>query len=121
MVTVLVADYDAAIGFYRDVLGFRLVCDEPDGNKRWVVVSPGQGADLLLARASDDRQAARIGDQTGGRVGFFLYSADIVADHARLAAAGVAFEEPLRSEPYGRVAVFRDPFGNRWDLIEEQT
>ena len=78
---------------------------------------PGGGTALLLARAADARQAAAIGNQTGGRVGFFLHTDDFARDHARIMAAGGVFEETPRNEPYGRVAVWRDPFGNRWDLI----
>lgn len=119
LATLLVAEYDAAIAFYVDAVGFTLSRDEDmGGGKRWVVVTTPAGAGLLLARASDDRQAARIGDQTGGRVAFFLETSDFVADHARMSAAGVRFLEPPRVEPYGTVAVFEDPYGNRWDLIE---
>ncbi|BCJ35781.1 hypothetical protein Athai_32840 [Actinocatenispora thailandica] len=121
LVTIVVDDYDTAITHYVGDLGFRLVEDTALGDgKRWVVVSPGDttGTALLLARAADDRQRARIGDQTGGRVGFFLYTDDFAADHARLLAAGVRFAEDPRHEPYGTVAVFTDRYGNRWDLLE---
>ena len=91
--------------------------DLGDG-KRWVVVRAANGPALLLARASDERQAARVGDQTGGRVAFFLETDNFAADHARMLAAGVRFTEPPRSEPYGTVAVFADLHGNLWDLIE---
>ena len=88
-------------------------------DKRWVLVRPkGGDTALLLARAINDDQRAAIGNQTGGRVGFFLQTGDFAADHARMTAAGVTFEEPPRHEPYGTVAVFRDPFGNRWDLLQ---
>jgi catechol 2,3-dioxygenase-like lactoylglutathione lyase family enzyme len=111
--------YDRGIAFYRDVLGLRLVNDiDMGGGKRWVVVEGGGGARLLIAEASDDAQRAAIGKQTGGRVGFFMETDDFAADHARLAAAGVRFLEDPRHEPYGSVAVFVDPFGNKWDLIE---
>jgi uncharacterized glyoxalase superfamily protein PhnB len=83
------------------------------------VVGPAGGANLLLAKAADDSQSAAIGNQTGGRVSFFLETDDFVATHARFVAAGVTFHEEPRHEPYGTVAVFSDPFGNRWDLIEE--
>jgi len=117
--TLLVADYDAAIAFYVDAVGFALSRDEDlGGGKRWVVVTTPAGVGLLLARASDERQGARVGDQTGGRVAFFLETDDFAADHARMTAAGVRFLEPPRAEPYGTVAVFQDPYGNRWDLIE---
>ena len=123
LVTVVVPEYDDAIGFFVGTLGFHLVEDTDVGaGKRWVVVSPrrpeSEGCALLLARAVSDRQAAAIGNQAGGRVSFFLHTDHIARDLARWEAAGVHFEEPTRQEPYGAVAVFRDPFGNRWDLIE---
>ncbi len=120
LVTLVVDDDDEAIGFYTEALGFRLVEDSPrpDGS-RWVVVAPGdQGTALLLARAKGDEQRARVGDQTGGRVGFFLHTDDFTRDHARMLAAGVTFLEEPRHEPYGSVAVFRDLYGNRWDLLQ---
>ncbi len=121
LVTVVVPDYDQAIAWYRDLLGFEMVADRPlEEGKRWVVVRPpgSAGAALLLARAATAAQRARVGDQTGGRVFLFLETDDFVADHARYAAAGVRFVEEPREEAYGTVAVFEDPFGNRWDLIE---
>ncbi|TWP47379.1 VOC family protein [Lentzea tibetensis] len=117
LVTLVVRDYDEAIGFYVDALGFTLVEDTPQGDKRWVVVAPASGASLLLARASDDAQLARVGDQTGGRVGFFLTTDDFDADYARMTAYGVRFLEAPRDEVYGRVVVFEDLYGNRWDLL----
>lgn len=119
-VTFLVRDYDEAIAWFRDALGFALVEDTPlGGGKRWVLVSPGdRGTPLLLAEASTDEQQARIGDQTGGRVGFFLHTDDFARDHARMRAAGVRFNEEPRHEAYGTVAVFEDLYGNLWDLIE---
>jgi catechol 2,3-dioxygenase-like lactoylglutathione lyase family enzyme len=121
LVTLVVADYDAGIGFYRDRLGFDLVEDTPlpDG-KRWVVVRPrgGEGTGLLLAEAADEAQSAAIGRQTGGRVGFFLHTDDFGRDRAAFLAAGVRFLEEPRKEAYGTVAVFEDIFGNRWDLLE---
>ena len=120
-VAVVVPDYDEAIAFYRDVVGFELVEDTPLGDgKRWVVVRPAgaAGTALLLARADSEAQRGRIGDQTGGRVFLFLHTDDFAADHGRLLAAGVRFLEPPRTEAYGTVAVFEDAFGNRWDLIE---
>jgi catechol 2,3-dioxygenase-like lactoylglutathione lyase family enzyme len=122
LVTLVVRDYDEAIAFYTEVLGFRLTEDtpRPDGS-RWVVVEPDTGAPgtgLLLARAAREEQAARVGDQTGGRVGFFLHTDDFARDHARMTAAGVTFLEEPRHEPYGTVAVFQDLYGNRWDLIQ---
>lgn len=120
-VALLVRDYDEAIAFYRDALGFSLVTDSPLGeDKRWVVVAPPgeSGARLLLARADGEKQAARVGDQTGGRVGFFLETDNFARDHAAFTAKGVTFIEPPRHEAYGSVAVFCDPYGNKWDLIE---
>ncbi|MFD9039825.1 VOC family protein [Streptomyces bottropensis] len=122
LVTLVVDDYDEAIRFYTEALGFRLVEDEPrPGGSRWVVVEPGsegQGGGLLLAKARDEAQRCRIGDQTGGRVGFFLHTDDFARDHARMRAAGVTFLEEPRHEPYGSVAVFEDLYGNRWDLLQ---
>jgi catechol 2,3-dioxygenase-like lactoylglutathione lyase family enzyme len=115
---LLVADYDAAIAWYRDKLGFTLVEDTALPDKRWVVLSAGGGARLLLARAAGPTQAARIGDQAGGRVFLFLETDDLARDHAAMTARGVAFEDAPRDEPYGKVVVFRDLYGNRWDLIE---
>ena len=120
-VTLVVRDYDAAIAFYVSVLGFDLVEDSPVGDgKRWVVVRPpgAREAGVLLAEAVTDEQVARIGDQTGGRVGWILNTDDFDRDFARMTAAGVVFEEAPRREPYGVVAVFRDLYGNRWDLIQ---
>jgi catechol 2,3-dioxygenase-like lactoylglutathione lyase family enzyme len=118
--TLVVPDYDAAIAFYVGKLGFQLLTDlDQGGGKRWVTVAPrGGGAALLLAKAATPAQHAAIGAQTGGRVGFFLETDDFERDHRAMTAAGVAFEEAPRDEPYGRVAVWRDPFGNRWDLLE---
>ena len=120
LITLLVPDYDAGIAFYCGVLGFDCVEDtDLGGGKRWVrVAPPGSDAALLLARAEGEAQRAAIGNQTGGRVGFFLQTDDFARDHAAFRAAGVAFLEDPRHEPYGTVAVFGDPFGNRWDLIE---
>ncbi|WP_436739122.1 VOC family protein [Streptomyces sp. BBFR102] len=121
LITLVVPDYDDALAFYRGRLGFELAEDTDLGaGRRWVVVVPpgGGGAGLLLAKATAPEQAARVGDQTGGRVGFFLYTEDFAREHARLRAAGVTFEEAPRHEEYGTVAVFRDPYGNRWDLVQ---
>ncbi|MGW2384849.1 VOC family protein [Streptomyces sp. NPDC001658] len=122
LVTLVVDDYDEAIRFYTEALGFHLVEDapRPDGS-RWVVVRSDArraGTDLLLARAKDEDQRTRVGDQTGGRVGFFLHTDDFARDHARMLAAGVTFLEEPRHEPYGSVAVFQDLYGNRWDLLQ---
>ncbi len=121
-IALVVPDYDAAITFYVGVLGFRLVEDIDQGHKRWVTVEPpGGGARLVLARAEGERQSAAIGNQTGGRVFLFLATDDFARDHAAMLAAGVIFEEAPRHEPYGIVAVWRDPFGNRWDLVGPAT
>jgi len=120
MTTLVVPDYDAAIAFFCRKVGFALIEDSDLGDgKRWVVLGlPGGGARLLIARAATPGQAEAIGRQTGGRVGFFLETDDIARDHAAMLAAGVIFEDPPRRDPYGWVAVWRDPYGNRWDLIE---
>ena len=104
----------------RTLTMFQLLQDVDQGHKRWVVVGPaeGGGAALLLARASDEAQRSRIGNQTGGRVGFFLHTDDFHRDHAAMLAAGVQFLEAPREEPYATVAVFRDLYGNTWDLLE---
>jgi catechol 2,3-dioxygenase-like lactoylglutathione lyase family enzyme len=123
LVTVVVDDYDPAISFFVEALGFALAEDSPsltnDGRpKRWVVVRPpGATTGLLLAQADGEDQAAVTGNQTGGRVGFFLNVEDFDAAHARMTAAGVRFLTAARTEPYGRVAVFVDIAGNKWDLI----
>ena len=118
-VSFLVPDYDVGIAFFVDRLGWRLAADEDQGGgKRWVLVEPpGGGTALLLARATGPDQEAGVGRQAGGRVGFFLRTEDFEATHARMLEAGVTFVEPPRSEPYGTVAVWRDPWGNRWDLL----
>ena len=118
LVSLLVPDYDEAIAFYCGALGFALTQDtDLGGGKRWVRVSPGPGTDILLARAVGDQRQA-IGNQGGGRVWLFLETDDFARDHATFTKAAVRFEEPPRHEPYGTVAVFTDPYGNRWDLIE---
>ncbi|HAV72090.1 extradiol dioxygenase [Stenotrophomonas maltophilia] len=120
LTTLVVADYDEAIAWYTGALGFSLLQDIDQGDKRWVVVGPADGnaAALLLARASNDEQRARIGNQTGGRVGFFLNTDDFWRDHAAMTARGVTFLETPREEVYATVAVFRDLYGNTWDLLE---
>jgi catechol 2,3-dioxygenase-like lactoylglutathione lyase family enzyme len=123
LVAIVVHDYDAAIRFFVDILEFQLVEDVPavttDGQpKRWVVVRPpGAQTGLLLARADGERQAAIVGDQHAGRVGFFLRVDDFAARYERMVAAGVTFVRPPRTERYGQVAVFLDIAGNRWDLL----
>ncbi|MCG5217633.1 VOC family protein [Streptosporangium sp. KLBMP 9127] len=121
LVSLVVRDYDEAIAFYVDVVGFELVEDlQLDDGKRWVVLRPRGAREtaLLLARAVNAGQDARVGDQTGGRVGMFLYTDDFDRDYGRMKAAGVTFEEEPRHESYGIVAVFRDLYGNRWDLLQ---
>ncbi|MGZ4169215.1 MAG: VOC family protein [Solirubrobacteraceae bacterium] len=121
---LIVDDYDAAIAFFVDVLGFELVEDSPALTthgarpKRWVVVRPpGARTGLLLARADGERQANAVGDQFAGRVGLFLRVEDFQAAYVRMREAGVEFVSEPREEPYGRVAVFLDIAGNRWDLL----
>jgi catechol 2,3-dioxygenase-like lactoylglutathione lyase family enzyme len=123
-VALVVADYDSAIEFFVGKLGFDLVEDSPalttrDGRpKRWVVVRPpGARTGLLLARADGAEQQSAIGNQVAGRVGFFLRVDDFAAAYEKMAAAGVEFVTPPRTEPYGQVAVFLDVAGNRWDLL----
>jgi catechol 2,3-dioxygenase-like lactoylglutathione lyase family enzyme len=122
-VALVVREYDPAIRFFVDVLQFELIEDSPattyDGRpKRWVVVRPPGGrTGLVLARADGAKQEALVGDQFAGRVGFFLRVDDFETTYRRLIAAGVEFVRPPRAEPYGRVAVFRDLEGNRWDLL----
>ena len=123
-ISLLVPDYDAGIAFYVGKLGFTLVEDTPlDDGKRWVLVSPDDGAQtrLLLARAADSAQQAAIGNQTGGRVFLFLRTEDFDADYERFTAAGVRFLEAPRDEAYGKVAVFEDSFGNKWDLVQNRS
>ena len=123
LITIVVDDYDQAIDFFTRVLGFGLVEDSAsltnDGRpKRWVVVQPpGAETGILLARADGPRQAAAVGNQVAGRVGFFLRVDDFDAAYERMIAAGVEFVSTPRTEPYGRVAVFPDIAGNRWDLL----
>jgi catechol 2,3-dioxygenase-like lactoylglutathione lyase family enzyme len=121
--TIIVDDHDKAIEFFVDVLGFDLIEDSPsltnDGRpKRWVVVRPpGAQTGILLARADGEQQVAAIGNQMAGRVGFFLRADDFDSAYDRMTAAGVQFLTPPRTEPYGRVAVFLDIAGNKWDLL----
>ena len=123
LVTLIVSDYDRAIAWYRDVLDFKLAIDQPLGDgKRWVVIRPDEtrGAGILLALADGDVQTQAIGNQTAGRVAFFLGTDDFERDHALYRSRGVDFQEEPRREDYGTVAVFRDAFGNLWDLIEHR-
>lgn len=121
-VSLVVADYDEAIDFYVNRLGFQLIEDTPleDQNKRWVVVAPPGATEsrLLLARAANPQQTAAVGNQTGGRVFLFLETDDFWRDYQRYRANGVVFEREPLTQPYGIVAVFRDLYGNLWDLIQ---
>jgi catechol 2,3-dioxygenase-like lactoylglutathione lyase family enzyme len=119
-IALVVRDYDEAIAFYTERLGFKLIEDKPVENKRWVLVSPrGQDAPcLLLARAATAEQKSRIGNQTGGRVFLFLHTDDFHRDYRDFIARGVRFVRPPREEDYGTVAVFEDLYGNKWDLVQ---
>lgn len=123
LVTLLVADYDEAIDYFCGVLGFALIEDTPvSDDKRWVVVSPSSdqsGARILLARAATLEQRDALGAQLGGRVGFFLHTRDFDETFDRLKEKGVRFCETPRMEDYGKVVVFKDLYGNKWDLIEQ--
>lgn len=120
LVSLIVRDYDEAIAFYTGKLGFTLAEDTAQGaDRRWVVVRPPSGgAGLLLAKAKNEAESSRIGNQTGGRVFLFLETDDFARDHAEMTARGVTFREAPRREPYGTVAVFEDLYGNLFDLIE---
>ena len=121
LVTVMVPDYDIAIAWYRDTLGFTITADQPLGEgERFVVMRADveAGAGILLARAETAEEQAAIGNQTPGRVSFFLSTDDFARDHALYLTRGVDFIEEPRHEPYGTVAVFRDAFGNLWDFIQ---
>lgn len=123
-VTLVVKDYDEALDWFTRVLGFETLEDtDLGGGKRWILVAPrgSGGARLLLARAVTPEQLSRVGDQTGGRVFLFLDTDDFARDHAALRAAGVRLHGEPRDEPYGRVVVFEDLYGNRWDLVERAT
>jgi catechol 2,3-dioxygenase-like lactoylglutathione lyase family enzyme len=118
-IAVVVRDYDEAVRWYTDKLGLALAEDvDLGGGKRWVTLAGSGGARLLLAKAEGERQASRIGDQTGGRVFLFLETDDFARDHKAMLAKGVVFKDEPRHEAYGTVAVFADLYGNVWDLIE---
>jgi catechol 2,3-dioxygenase-like lactoylglutathione lyase family enzyme len=125
LVSVVVRDYDEAIAFYVGVLGFTLIEDTfvPEQNKRWVVVAPSgsEGSRVLLARAANSEQQTRVGNQTGGRVFLFLYTDDFERDYRAYRARGVEFVRQPKDEPYGRVAVFADLYGNLWDLLQPRS
>jgi len=121
MIAIVVDDYDSAITHYINDLGFTLIEDtalSPD--KRWVVIAPSnEGAKILLAKASNEAQSAAIGNSTGGRVGFFLYTTNFVQTYESYKSNGIEFMEEPRKEAYGHVVVFKDKYGNKWDLIEQ--
>jgi catechol 2,3-dioxygenase-like lactoylglutathione lyase family enzyme len=120
-VTFLVRDYDEALAFFTESLGFRVVENSPlPGNKRWLVVAPpgSQGASLLLALAATPEQLQQVGNQGGGRVFLFLHTDDFWRDYRLMLAANIKFLESPRQEPYGTVAVFEDLYGNKWDLLQ---
>ena len=120
MIAIVVDEYDAAISHYVNDLGFSLIEDkEMTPEKRWVVVAPSNdGAKILLARATTDQQRAAIGNSTGGRVGFFMYTTNFVEAYENYKARGIEFVEQPRQEAFGQVVVFKDKYGNKWDLIE---
>ena len=122
LVSLVVQDYDEALAFFVGKLDFELVEDKPipEQNKRWVVVKPpgSNGCCLLLARASTIEQTSRVGNQTGGRVFLFLYTDDFSRDYNRLRSRGIKFIREPKEEVYGTVAVFKDIYGNQWDLLQ---
>ena len=120
MIAIVIDDYDTAISHYVGDLGFTLIEDkEMTPEKRWVVVAPGKdGAKILLAKAANDQQKAAIGNSTGGRVGFFMYTTNFNETYETYSSRGIEFIETPRQEAYGQVVVFKDKYGNKWDLIE---
>ena len=121
MIAIVVDEYDAAITHYVNDLGFTLIEDKVmSPEKRWVVVAPSkEGARILLAKAANDQQRAAIGNSTGGRVGFFLYTTNFTETYENYSSRGIEFIEQPRQEAYGQVVVFKDKYGNKWDLIEQ--
>ena len=121
MIAIVVDDYDSAITHYINDLGFTLIEDTTlSPEKRWVVIAPSnEGAKILLAKASNEAQSAAIGNSTGGRVGFFLYTTNFLQTYESYKSKGIEFMEEPRKEAYGHVVVFKDKFGNKWDLIEQ--
>ena len=122
MITIVIDDYDLAIAHYVNDLGFELIEDTVlTPEKRWVVIAPShEGAKILLAKASTDSQKAAIGNSTGGRVGYFVYVDNFEETYQLYKSRGLLFTEEPRKEAYGRVVVFKDKYGNKWDLIEQR-
>ena len=122
MIAIVIDEYDLAIAHYVNDLGFRLIEDKVmSPEKRWVVVAPSsEGAKILLAKATNEQQKAAIGNSTGGRVGFFMYTTDFVETYENYKSKGIEFLEQPRQEVYGQVVVFKDKYGNKWDLIEQK-
>jgi len=122
MIAIVIDEYDRAISHYVNDLGFTLIEDTPlSTDKRWVVVAPSEnGARILLARASNENQRDAIGNSTGGRVGFFLYTSNFAQTFQNYKSNGIEFIEAPRQEVYGQVVVFKDMYGNKWDLIEQK-
>jgi uncharacterized glyoxalase superfamily protein PhnB len=122
MIAVVVDEYDLAISHYVNDLGFELIEDkEMTPEKRWVVVAPSEkGARILLAKAANDQQRSAIGNSTGGRVGFFMYTTNFTETYESYSFRGIEFIESPRQEEYGQVVVFKDKYGNKWDLIEQK-
>ena len=120
MIALVVDDYDSAIAYYVNDLGFTLLEDKVvTPEKRWVVIAPStEGAKILLAKAANEQQKAAIGNSTGGRVGFFMYTTNFVETYESYKSKGIEFIEQPRQEAYGQVVVFKDKYGNKWDLIE---
>jgi uncharacterized glyoxalase superfamily protein PhnB len=123
MIAIVVDEYEAAISHYVNDLGFTLIEDKAiTAEKRWVVVAPSSdGAKILLAKAATDQQKTAIGNSTGGRVGFFMYTTSFDETYQNYKARGIEFIEQSRQETYGQVVVFKDKYGNKWDLIESRT
>ena len=122
MVAIVIDDYDVAISHYVNVLGFSLIEDKViSPEKRWVVVAPSkEGARILLAKAANDQQRSAIGNSTGGRVGYFMYTTNFAETYETYTSRGIEFIESPRQEAYGQVVVFKDLYGNKWDLIEQK-
>lgn len=122
MIALVIDDYDIAISHYVKDLGFNLIEDKVmSPEKRWVVVAPGEeGARILLAKAANDQQRSAIGNSTGGRVGYFMYTTNFSETYETYKSRGIEFMEQPRQEAYGQVVVFKDKYGNKWDLIEQK-